>query len=240
MSKPANPTPEPGSARAPTLETAPLALREFDDRGVRWLLEPPENMRGVFKILAEPLCDRMDFSRMQPLPASLIPAALRERKADLLVRVPFLLPETEETPEVIVFILSEHQSQPDDLLPFWLLYDMVLIWERQIRGWRRNKTPKARQKLSPIIPILLYTGNTEWQIPEAIDHLMALAGLLSQFVPRFSFLKLNMPAAEQDDLARHPYRHCFRVAAERSNGIRGGAGDGACGSGGPGGRVERL
>ena len=110
-----------------------------------------------------------------------------------------------------MFILSEHQSQPDDLLPFWLLYDMVLIWERQIRGWRRNKTPKARQKLSPIIPILLYTGNTEWQIPEAIDHLMALAGLLSQFVPRFTFLKLNMPAAEQDDLARHPIGTVFEL-----------------------------
>jgi hypothetical protein len=193
-----------GTITDPNLTTAPLDVREFDDRAVRWLLEPPENMRGVFKILAEQLGDRMDFSRMELLPASLIPAALRERRADLLVRVPFRSPEMVEPHEVIVFVLSEHLSKQDDLLPFWLLYDMVLIWEKQVRSWRKSKTRKARQKLSPIIPVVIYTGEPEWKIPAALDHLMALAGLLTEFTPRFGFLQLNVPAATREDLARHP------------------------------------
>jgi hypothetical protein len=201
--KPMRPAPDPTLRSRPNIETAPLDVREFDDRAVKYLMEAPENLRGVFRMLDEPLGDRLDFTRMQPMPTSLIPANLRSRNADLLVRVPFLSQGLAETPEVFVFVLAEHQSEPDDLAVFWLLEEMVIAWSKQLRRRQKDKT-KGRPMLSPIIPILLYTGDRPWNIPLSLDTIMALPELFRPFVPRFSFLSLNVPGTSREALAKHP------------------------------------
>jgi len=201
--KPVRPAPDPALRLRPNIETAPLDVREFDDRAVKYLMEAPENLRGIFRVLDEPLGDRLDFTRMEPMPTNLIPANLRSRNADLLVRVPFLSQESAETPEVFVFVLAEHQSEPDDLAMFWLLEEMVIAWSKQLRRRRKDKT-KDRHPLSPIIPILLYTGDRPWNIPDSLDSIMAFPELFRPFVPRFSFLSLNVPGASQEALANHP------------------------------------
>ena len=201
--KPVRPAPDPPLRLRPNIETAPLDVREFDDRAVKYLMEAAENLRGIFRVLDEPMGDRLDFTRMQPMPTSLIPANLRSRNADLLVRVPFLSQESAETPEVFVFVLAEHQSEPDDLAMFWLLEEMVIAWSKQLRRWRKDKT-KGMPLLSPIIPILLYTGDRPWNIPLSLDPIMALPELFRPFVPQFSFLSLNVPGASQEALAKHP------------------------------------
>ena len=201
--KPVRPAPDPPLRLRPNIETAPLDVREFDDRAVKYLMEAPENLRGIFRVLDEPLGDRLDFTRMEPMPTSLIPANLRARNADLLVRVPFVAQELAETPEVFVFVLAEHQSEPDDLAVFWLLEEMVIAWSKQLRRRQKDKT-KGRPMLSPIIPILLYTGDRPWNIPLSLDTIMAFPELFRPFVPRFSFLSLNIPGASREALANHP------------------------------------
>jgi hypothetical protein len=39
-------------------------LREFADRGVLWLLESPENLCGLLRLVAAEIADRLDFSRV--------------------------------------------------------------------------------------------------------------------------------------------------------------------------------
>jgi hypothetical protein len=198
---------QPGSDPVPPLhpniEIARLDVREFDDRAVKYLLEAPENLRGIFRVLDEPIGDRLDFPRMQPMPTSLIPASLRSRNADLLVRVPFLSQELTVTSEAFVFVLAEHQSEPDPEAVFWLIAEMMLAWGKELRMGRKDRT-KTPPLLSPVIPILLYTGDRPWDIPLSFESLIACPEIFGPFVPRNVFLTLNVPGESRDALARHP------------------------------------
>jgi hypothetical protein len=53
-------------------ETEP-PIREFADRGTLWLLESPENLRGLVRLLTADIADRLDFTRAERLNRSFIP-----------------------------------------------------------------------------------------------------------------------------------------------------------------------
>ena len=201
--KSTRPDPEPAPGHSRNLDKAPLDVRELEDRGIKWIMECPENLRGALLLLDEKLADQLDFTQMEQMRTSLLPKDLRDRNADLLVRLPYLSPEVSETPAVFVFVLMEHQSKPDNLIVFWLLYGMVLIWEREIRQWQKPDT-RGALKLSPVIPLLLYTGDCKWTIPLSLEGIVALPELCGPFLPRFNFLALNMPVESKDKLAKHP------------------------------------
>ena len=56
-------------------------IREFPDRGTLWLLESPENLRELIRLLAQELANRLDFSRAKRLNRSFVPDDLHKREA---------------------------------------------------------------------------------------------------------------------------------------------------------------
>src|SRR5579871_6465422 len=84
-------------------------IREFADRGILWLLESPQNLADLLRMLSAPLAARLDFSRADRRNRSFIPANLHKQEADLLYRIPFLDPNRPGW-EVLIYLLAEHQS----------------------------------------------------------------------------------------------------------------------------------
>ncbi len=82
-------------------------IREFADRGTLWLLELPENLRGLLQLVANEIAQRLDFSRAERINRSFIPDNLHKQEADLLHRIPY----REGDGEVWVYLLLEHQSK---------------------------------------------------------------------------------------------------------------------------------
>jgi hypothetical protein len=66
-----------------------LPVREFPDRGTQWLLDTPDNVRAIMRLLAPTLAELMDFTRLQRVRTTFIPDDLRKQMADLLFRVPW-------------------------------------------------------------------------------------------------------------------------------------------------------
>lgn len=170
-------------------------VREFADRGTLWLLESPQNLHGLVRLLSEDIADRLDFNRAERLNRSFIPDDLHKQEADLLYRVPF----KEGSGEVWVYVLLEHQSRPDKTMGLRLLSYMVQLWEAQVREWGDKKTPPARRKLTPILPIVFYTGKRKWTSPLSLNALIDVPALLQKFMPQFEtlFLKLQETEAEK-------------------------------------------
>ncbi|HLJ55471.1 MAG TPA: hypothetical protein VKT77_10570 [Chthonomonadaceae bacterium] len=52
-------------------------VREFADRGVKWLLDAPENLRGLLRLARPDLAERVDFSRTERIDRSFVPDDLR-------------------------------------------------------------------------------------------------------------------------------------------------------------------
>ena len=64
-------------------------VREFADRGTKWLLDLPENLRGLLRLAAENLAERLDFERAERINRTFIPEDLQKQEADVVYRVPY-------------------------------------------------------------------------------------------------------------------------------------------------------
>ncbi len=190
-----------------------LSVREFPDRGTKWLLESPEHVAGLLQLLAPELASRLDFSQLQDQKTSFVLESLRKQESDLLFLVPFkgIAGETER--EILIYILIEHQSTPVLSMGFRILFYMTLIWDRQRQEWQRASLPESEWRFRPIVPILFYTGDRDWDTPLSVTALMDLPQELERFVPSHDTLFLNLPATASEDLTaqEHPFGWIARV-----------------------------
>ena len=61
-----------------------LPIREFPDKGTKWLLEFHENVRALLDIVASDLVDRLDFGKLEQVNQTFIPDNLREQESDIV------------------------------------------------------------------------------------------------------------------------------------------------------------
>ena len=61
MSETGEAAPRPPNPHRPP----PEVIREFNDRGLQWLFEDPENVRGALQLVAPALAAGLDFARAQ-------------------------------------------------------------------------------------------------------------------------------------------------------------------------------
>ena len=188
-----------------------LPVHHFPDRGIKWLLESPENVQGLLQLIIPELVGALDFSRFEQLPDTFIPDNLRQQESDLLHLVPYRDQETER--EILIYVLIEHQSKPDPVMSFRVLFYMLQIWDRQRRGWEDQKLPKAQWRFRPILPLVFYTGHQSWSTWRDMAQLMDVPKALERFVPRHDTLFLNLDILSDSDLtsADHPLGWLLRV-----------------------------
>jgi len=196
-----------------------LPVREFADRGTKWLLELPENVLGLTQILDFNLSKRIGFSRLRDEKKSFILDNLRKQESDLVFSAPFLDEEDEIEKEVFIYILIEHQSEVDISMGFRMAFYMTQIWDTQRREWERDKVPKSQWNFKPILPVLFYTGESTWDTPISItDAMKQLPKSLERFVPHHDMLFLNLKATDKEKLTayEHPFGWLLRIIQQEN------------------------
>jgi len=196
-----------------------LPVREFADRGTKWLLEQPENVLGLLQILDFNLSKRIGFSRLRDEKKSFILDNLRKQESDLVFSAPFLDEEDGIEKEAFIYILIEHQSEVDISMGFRMLFYMTQLWDTQRRGWKRDKTPKSQWNFKPILPVLFYTGESTWDTPISItDAMKQLPKPLERFIPQHDTLFLNLKATDKEKLTAyaHPFGWLLRVIQQEN------------------------
>ena len=133
-------------------------VRHFRENGLKLLLERPANARELLGLTATRLVDRMDFGRMRIDPTTYIAADYRHLACDLVLEVPFRTGRGRES--ITLYILIEHQSEPDVFMRLRVLDYVAQIYKRQVRERLSQRTPSTEFKLEPVLPIVLYTGTT--------------------------------------------------------------------------------
>ena len=141
--------------------SALFPVGQFPDRGIKWLLESPENVRELIYIVAKDFAEYLDFSRIQHIPTTFVPDNLRKQEADLVFLIPYHSDESEH--EVTIYILIEHQSTPSPSMGFRVLFYMMQIWDTQRREWLDKKLSENKWRFRPILPIVFYTGSGRWE-----------------------------------------------------------------------------
>ena len=165
------------------------------------MIRQREHLYALLQMLASQIAEALDFNSVEQVQRSFISDELRTQESDMIFRVPFRNP-TPGCEEVIIYILIEHQSTVDPSMELRLLSYMTQIWMEERRPWVEGKVPKAEWRLTPIVPIIFYTGTDTWNSPLSLTALMDLPDVLKRFVPTFDTLFFDVKATPTDELTQ--------------------------------------
>jgi predicted transposase YdaD len=185
-------------------------IREFADRGVIWLLESAEYFAGLVRLISEEVAEGLDLSHPQRINRSMVPDDLRKLEADLIYRAPL----RDASDEALIYVLLEHQSDPDRSMGLRLYSYMGRLWESERRDQQDRNVPVAQWRLSPIVPIVFYTGRSSWKGDLGLESLLEAPGPFIRFVPRWETLFLSLAAVSAETLRSSTVGNVLRVMQE--------------------------
>ena len=156
-------------------------------------------------VLPPALVARIDWSTLAREPGSFVDEALRSRLTDILFSM-----RTKEGRELRVYVLFEHQSQPDRWMVLRALEYVVRIWSDF-----RARYPDAKQ-LPIVIPLVLHHGEGGWGAPVAlhdlVDPLVREVPELAALVPQLRLLVDDLARLDDDALEARSRELALRVA----------------------------
>jgi hypothetical protein len=131
------------------------------DRLFRYTFERVEVAEGELRcVLPTAVVDAIDFASLVLEPGSLVDPEHAELETDLLYRAKL------SGKDAFLYILFEHQSSADAMMPFRMARYMVRIWER----WSRSLEAPPKQ-LPVIVPLLLSNDERPWSSPRSLREL---------------------------------------------------------------------
>lgn len=172
--------------------------RDLADRALREALRHPANLRAFLRQSVPALADGFDCDRCHFLPPQFPLDDWRRREADLPFEIPYRLGDADLW--ALVYVILEHQSAEDPAMPLRLLYFVVLYWERQWKAWEQRPAPKPPLRLSPVLPLVLYTGAGPWENNRTLHDLLGEPAEFHGLVPQWGPLFWELGRRSADEL----------------------------------------
>ena len=167
------------------------------DKLFKAVFSDPSNAIAHFEgFLPVEIASALDLSEAVHEPGSFVDVALKERHTDLLYRIPWRQKSDGPHQEsdgphrgVLLFVIFEHQSSIDSLMPYRMLTYAVRVWARWLQEQPEQKL------LPPILPLVLYHGDQEWTAATELRELFDVKGVASTaqnalrpFLPKLQIL----------------------------------------------------
>jgi hypothetical protein len=171
-------------------------VRRFAENGLKLLLEVPANVRELLTLGRAEALTEIDFARMKPTGTTFVARDYRHVEADVVLQAPLRQPGKKRArPGIFVYILIEHQSEPDELMPLRVLDYLVQIYKSQLRDWQQHGSLRG-VRLLPVLPVVFYTGTRTWQSVGQLRDLVELSALFGRRIPELEPLFINVGALE--------------------------------------------
>jgi hypothetical protein len=163
----------------------------------RTFSEPEHAAAELRAVLPVELVSRIDFSTLTLCPGSYIDETLAGSQSDLLFSARL------SGKPALLYVLFEHQSSPDKLLPLRLLRYVVRILQRHVD---EAKNAGDALPLPVVVPVVLHHGAAGWSVATRLEDLfdrqtVEEAGL-AEFIPRLSFVLDDLSHLTDDALER--------------------------------------
>jgi predicted transposase/invertase (TIGR01784 family) len=145
------------------------------------------------KFLPKEIVSKVNWSSLKVENIPGVAASLRQNRNDLIYRLNWKEGTTQR--EARIFVLLEHQSQPEHLMVFRILEYCVLVWREF------QQATKAAKFLPLILPVVVYLGKKPWNAPRLLRELHDVpAGTLDQvsdYVPECGYMLLDFSTGQQ-------------------------------------------
>lgn len=165
------------------------------DAFARDMLSNPANASAFFQShLPKDIVAAADWSTLTLQPASFVRQNLQQSHTDLLYRV------NVAERDMLLYLLFEHQTSVDPLMPLRLLNYVVEVL--------RQHAETDGLPLPPVLPFVLHQGPDRWtvstQFRDLFDLPKDLEGLLRPYLPDFHHALLDLTLFDPDKDEHHP------------------------------------
>jgi predicted transposase YdaD len=155
-----------------------------------------ENAAAEFRAVLPPaLIARIDWSTLHLTDGHYVDEDLASRQSDLLYTAQL------GGTAVGLYVLFEHQSTADPLMPFRLLRYMVRIWDRWLADRGGQEHPKT---LPAIVPVVLAHAEGGWTAPVSMQELYGIAPdilhAVQEHLPRFEMVLDDLSCQSDEEL----------------------------------------
>ncbi len=185
---------------------------------MKLLLEHPANVHELLGITKSDLLPLIDFDHLKLVRTTFVARDFRHVEADVVLTAPLRVRGgTRRRTVVWLYVLIEHQSEPDELMPIRLLDYIVQIIKAQMRAWASSHPSFAGFRVQPVLPVVLYTGTQRWDTPGRLFNLVEFGERFRSLMPDFEPLFVNLAALAPDQLVPHggAFGHVLRLVRDR-------------------------
>jgi hypothetical protein len=168
---------------------------------MKLLLENPNNVHDLFTLTGSDVVDLIDFYRLRRESGTFVQRDYRRVESDVVLQAPLRVRRTRRAVQtILIYILIEHQTEPDRLMPLRVLEYVVQIFKKQTRDWAQSHTTFTNIRLHPVLPGVFYTGTRRRDsigtLVDPIELGRRLAPVTPHLEPRF----INLPAMPAEQL----------------------------------------
>jgi len=165
-----------------------------------------EHAAGLLStVLPAALCARLDWSTLARSAGAFIDPQLAERRSDLLFSV-----RTRQGSMVLLYVLIEHQSEPDPWMALRLHGYVHRIWEH----WRREHG--AAERLPAVLPVVVHHGASGWTAARSLGELYDLDAdareVLDPLLPELRFVLDDLGRIAMERVEQRPMTDLGRLA----------------------------
>ncbi len=124
-------------------------IRHFPENSMKLMLENPRNARDLLLLSGAKVVELIDCDHLTWVKTTFVKRDYRHIESDVVLLAPVQHRKEERLRRaIVIYILIEHQSEPDRLMPLRLLEYVVQIFASQTREWsRRHRSTGAPGRL---------------------------------------------------------------------------------------------
>jgi len=178
-----------------------LIVRQFWENAIKLLLEDPKNARDLLALCGADIVKRIDLRRVKLIQTTFVERDYRHVESDVVLLAPLRRERGERTAKhLLIYILIEHQSEPDRLMPLRSLDYVVQIFKYQVREWSKTHRTLARIRLHPVLPVVFYTGTQRWDSVGRLVDLVEMGERFESATPAMEPRFINLPVIAAETL----------------------------------------
>lgn len=149
--------------------------------------------------LPNDLCQRIDFGQLEIQPRSQINDVRKESAVDVLFKTII------EGHDAYIYLLLEHQSTPDELMPFRMLKYMCNIIDQHLKTQDGKKIPL-------IYPLVIYHGKRKYPFSTDLNDLVdAPPSLIDRYFLK-PFQLIDLGQIDDETLKQHTWSGVMEFA----------------------------
>jgi len=152
----------------------------------------PELFRKLLVWLVPMVVELLDLERMECQKDSFVDDQLKSHYSDVIYKIPVL--GTNEN--VVVFVLVEHKTSPDQWVMLQVLRYVVQIWLREYQA-AKDQNRLADFMLPPVLPIIVYHGEREFKAPILLGKLIRPIEGFAKYQLDFEAILLDLTIFDQ-------------------------------------------